>query len=288
MTQIRRSRTRTLIVGWIRFVRLSTCVGAAFATFLGAHLAARAEIADWAAVAAAAVAMGMMMAVANMTNDVVDDELDRIEKADRPIPAGRISHRAARSAVVAAAAVGICTSAAVSPEVLAATSALLVPAIGYSFWVKGKVPLGSNLLVAVVSAAPVLVGGLAVRAASRSSVLAWSSILLLVVGYDVLKTASDVDGDRRGGMRTLATEYGPVAAIVVAHVATGLGLALVVVGALSAGAPLISVPLVAVVIVAPVLLLLRDLRTEPRRLVETLRRMWLLWFPCLAAMFVLR
>lgn len=186
-------------------VRLPSCLAGAVSVVLGAHLATDQMGAD---VMRASGAILLAVAYANVVNDVVDVEVDALTKPQRPLPSGRTSLGTARllAAGLAGAAVALATT--LGPQRALWMVVLVAVATGYSLWFKNSVLLG-NMVVAACASSPVVFG--AVVAGSLSSVV-WVATGLgfgFMVSYETLKTLADHDGDRAGGLRTLATRHGP-------------------------------------------------------------------------------
>ena len=186
---------------------LSTGVGA-FAA--GGHLPSPGVW--WAALAAALIA-----GAGNGLNDVADLEIDRINRPERPLPAGHLSRpiALAQSLVLALAGTGIALwqGPALGGMALLVTGALIL----YDLRLK-RTALWGNLLVSALAAAAFPFGALAAGQMGRAWIPAVFA-LLFHLGREIIKDLEDVQGDRAQAAGTLPLRAGePFAARLAAGV----------------------------------------------------------------------
>ncbi|MEM6337233.1 MAG: geranylgeranylglycerol-phosphate geranylgeranyltransferase [Bacteroidota bacterium] len=137
---------------------------------------------------------------ANAINDVFDIEIDRINRPNRPLPAGTVSTRTALLVWGVTSALGV--AAALTLSVAHVGIAVLSVGLLYAYSAQLKrMPLWGNLAVAVtVGLAPVYgalaAGGLGL--AWLASVFAFATTLI----RELVKDLEDIDGDRVHGART--------------------------------------------------------------------------------------
>ncbi len=197
-------KARLDIWAWLRLLRPTNSLPATGLVLLGAHLAS-----GWPWPRATWVAAGAMWAVTSfgyVTNDLHDVTADRVNKPDRPLPSGRVRLSSARVAAAALAGMAIGLASTIDGlAVLAAILALLLLVL-YNVRLKSTVLIG-NALIAALSGMALGVGGYTV---GRPWALVWPGILvsLFILAREVLKTIEDVAGDRKAGVRTVATEWG--------------------------------------------------------------------------------
>ena len=188
---------------------------AAAAVAVGALVAARPTAwgpAAWGAASALAAASG-----ANALNDALDVEADRMNRPTRPIPAGRIGVRAAKTVAVAFYAVAVAAAIPLGGAALGLAAAWVLLTALYSAVLKG-VPVVGNVVVAALGASPFLMGGISqgsVRPLAAPATLAF----LLHVAREAVKDVEDVRGDEAAGVRTLAVAIGPGAGLTMARLA---------------------------------------------------------------------
>ena len=173
----------------------------------------------WPVIAPALVGSAMAMvfnAGSNALNQIYDLELDRINKGKRPLPSGRMTIGEAWGFTAIAYALTLMLAWLVAPAgrhecfwiVLAAIVATYVYSVPplrtkqRGFWanITIAVPRGVLLKVAGWSAVKTAVG--------LEPWFIGSIFGLFLLGASTTKDFADMEGDRRGGCRTLPIEYG--------------------------------------------------------------------------------
>lgn len=166
----------------------------------------------WAALAAALIAGS-----GNSLNDVADLEIDRINRPERPLPAGHLGRPAAlvHSLVLALAGSGIALwqGPALGGMALLVTAALVL----YDLWLK-HTALWGNLLVSALAAAAFPFGALAAGQLGRAWIPAGFAFLFHL-GREIVKDIEDMEGDRALGAHTLPLRVG---ASLAARLAAGI------------------------------------------------------------------
>lgn len=133
---------------------------------------------------AAFIAFCLVSSAGYIVNDLLDVEKDRLHpsKRKRPIPAGKVSHRAANAIAALLVILGIAVSLAVNIELMLVILAYLIVTIAYSLWLKRVV-----LLDVFVIAFGFLLRGFAGAAAVEVPVSAWlmlcTILLALFLGF---------------------------------------------------------------------------------------------------------
>jgi geranylgeranylglycerol-phosphate geranylgeranyltransferase len=143
---------------------------------------------------------------ANSLNDALDVEIDRINRPNRPLPAGVLAPSTAWVVWAVCSAGGLLAGFLLSGMhgVIATGSTGLLAA--YSLRLKRTVLLG-NLVVAVIVALAFVYGGL--TAGSWTSTLAGAGFAFLTtLAREVVKDVEDLPGDARLGARTLPVVFG--------------------------------------------------------------------------------
>lgn len=181
--------------------------------------AAPAEVWSWAVLQPALIGSAMAAvfnAGSNALNQIYDLEIDRVNKGKRPLPSGRLSIAQAWRFTIVAYALTLVLAWLVAPagrrECFWIVSAAIVATYIYSVpplrtkqhgvWanITIAVPRGVLLKVAGWSAVKTVVG-----------VEPWfigSIFGLFLLGASTTKDFADMEGDRRGGCRTLPIIYG--------------------------------------------------------------------------------
>ncbi|MEP0546698.1 MAG: geranylgeranylglycerol-phosphate geranylgeranyltransferase [Rhodothermales bacterium] len=177
------------------------------------------------ALALATASAALIGAGANAINDVFDVEIDRVNRPDRPLPAGVLSVGAARVFWGLTSGAGVGLSAWLSPLHVAIAVGSVALLYGYSARLK-RTALFGNLAVAAVLGLAILYGGLAVSPAAWSVPLLGAAFAFgSTLAREVAKDIEDAVGDATGGARTLPLVAGPQIAVWVAVAAVGATLA---------------------------------------------------------------
>ena len=179
---------------------------------IGALTADQAPV--WSAILLAALSAALINGAGNAFNDLMDIDVDRINRPLRPLPAGRLSPNAARIESLLLALAGCALAFWLSPwhgVIALAVAALLAV---YSISLKHSL-LWGNILVAVVGAIAFPYGALAAGDLGRSWIPALFAFLFHL-GREIVKDIEDVAGDRIRGERTLPLCWGRTQAAVLA------------------------------------------------------------------------
>jgi 4-hydroxybenzoate polyprenyltransferase len=207
---------------WVEFSRPFTLVAPALGFASGAVTAAGAAPREpWSGDLVLYPLIGLTMAAvlnaaSNALNQIYDLEIDRINKPKRPLPSGRLSQRDAWVFTLAAYALALVLAWLVAPDgrrecfwivVVASVITILysVPPfrtkrLGIWANVTIAIPRGVLLKVAGWSAVKTIVG-----------VEPWyigAIFGLFLLGASTTKDFADMEGDARGGCRTLPIIYG--------------------------------------------------------------------------------
>jgi geranylgeranylglycerol-phosphate geranylgeranyltransferase len=155
-----------------------------------------------------------------VVNDILDIEIDRVNRPDRPLAAGKISVSAAWAAYVATTLIGILlawtiNSATGALSIVTATALFL-----YSYTLKKRFLIG-HITVAALGALLFPFGGLA-AGALFPTIYSVLFTFPAFVAREVLKTVPDYEGDKANGVDNIATRYGPQTALRVAQISLGL------------------------------------------------------------------
>ena len=168
----------------------------------------------WSAVLLAALSAALINGAGNAFNDLLDLDIDRINRPLRPLPAGRLSPSAARMQSLLLALAGCALAFLLSPWhglIALAVAALLA---FYSISLKNSL-LWGNVLVALAGASAFPYGALAADDIGRSWIPALFAFLFHL-GREIVKDLEDVAGDQIRGERTLPLSWGRTQAAVLA------------------------------------------------------------------------
>jgi len=198
---------------FIALTRPLNCLITALSVGVGALTAAPIP-ASWP-VLLAALSAALITAAGNAFNDIIDIDIDRINRPHRPLPAGRLTHRAALLEAFLLGLTGLLLAGFVSLLHLAIAGMVIAVLIGYSIYLKNST-LWGNIAIGVVAAAAFPYGALAIGESERSWIPAGFA-LLFHLGREIVKDIEDVEGDRSRGLKTLPLRWGRLIAARIAY-----------------------------------------------------------------------
>lgn len=181
----------------------------------------------WWPIVLAALSVLLITVSTNAWNDYIDIEIDRINKPQRPLPAGRISPRSALLFSIIGSALSLGVAAFINQPafwIACGANALLYL---YSWRLKCTVLLG-NTAVATIIALCFIYGGVAAGNIRPTLMLALT-VFITMIGREILKTMADYRGDLKENCRTIATAWGKSIAAIFVTIFLGLSAALMVV-----------------------------------------------------------
>lgn len=159
----------------------------------------------------------------NIINDYFDREVDAINKPWRPIPSGLIKPFEAYVAALTFFLIGFVI--ALSSSYFAGIVALLAIVLVYLYSYNLKrILLAGNISIAFLTALSIVYGSL-FSSVNIHVVLAATYAFLFNLGREFLKGIEDVEGDKRFGIKTLATAYGVAVAFKASALVYGILLA---------------------------------------------------------------
>ena len=159
-----------------------------------------------------------MAGAGNVINDAFDQQIDAVNKPDRPIPSGRISLKNAKiyAAILDSIAIllGVIISCLIHNFVfLAIIIASAVIIYMYSRYFKAM-PLIGNIVVGVMIGLCFVVGGLILLCETEDRTIFKISVYIGLlaavanVARELVKDMEDIHGDELGGARTFPILYG--------------------------------------------------------------------------------
>ena len=191
----------------VQITRPQIALQAALYMLLGAYLEIGAQSVASPVVWSGAIIVGLIVAFGFVINDYEDRELDRLSKADRPIPSGLVPPPAARTLALLLAAACLAGSFILpQPLQLIAVINLGLTAL-YAVWLKRTVLLG-NITIAWLNASVLLFGALAVGLFSTTVMVAAIMSFFYSFAQEVLYTIDDCASDTAGGIVTTAIFFG--------------------------------------------------------------------------------
>ena len=141
----------------------------------------------------------------NSINDMVDKDIDRINKPERPIPSGRLSGKAAGIISIALFIAGVSIAGLVSFWLIEMAILVTVLLLLYSFSLKRRGFRG-NIAVAFLGGLPFIYGGIAAEFITPTIIPFFFAFLFHLL-RELIKDIEDIDGDR-GYAQTYPIVYG--------------------------------------------------------------------------------
>ena len=163
--------------GWLRLARISNTPTVVSNAIAGGVLASAAAGAG--TVALVALSMALFYTAGMILNDVLDLDVDRRERPERPLPSGVVSRNAAVTAVVALFVAGEALLALTGLEAFLAGLGLIALIVLYDSWHKGNAL--SPVLMGGCRALVYVIAALAVASAVETEVWAAAGVLLLYI-----------------------------------------------------------------------------------------------------------
>jgi len=175
---------------------------------------------QYAALLSAALATILISAGGFVINDILDVEIDRVNRPDRPLAAGKVSISAAWVAYVATTLIGILLALSVNSATGILSIVTAVALFLYSYTLKKRFLIG-HLTIAALGALLFPFGGLA-AGALFPTIYSVLFTFPAFVAREVLKTVPDYEGDKANGVDNIATRFSPQTALRVAQISMGL------------------------------------------------------------------
>lgn len=159
----------------------------------------------------AAAGTALIAAGGFVINDLCDIEIDRVNRPDRPLPAGTVRMPAARLIYAVLTAAGVLCAFSAGPAAGLVASAVALALFIYSAALKRRYLLG-HTIIAGLGALLLPFGGLAVGSLFPT-LYSIPIVLCAFFAREVLKTVPDYAGDRAAGVDNVATRHSPQRAL---------------------------------------------------------------------------
>lgn len=197
------------LIETLKLIRVINCVMAMLGVALGAHLV-KSGLAYYGPMMAALCA-GLVCAAGNIVNDLVDIDIDRINRPRRVLVRQALSHRYAiiLATILNLAALGVAATVSLA---VALTGLLAIGLLmAYNLRLKRVTFLG-NVVIALLGGMTFLTGGMAVDVAGvfelPGPLIPALFAFLFHLVREIIKDVQDLEGDRRLGVKTLPQEIG--------------------------------------------------------------------------------
>jgi geranylgeranylglycerol-phosphate geranylgeranyltransferase len=226
------------------------------------------------------IVAAVFTAFANVTNDIVDYEIDKINQPRRPLPSGEMSRTQALFYSLILLVLGLLTSFFTKniwfmtiPPVVALVT------VTYNIYLK-KYGFIGNVVVSFLVALSLIGGSLIAVGHITSYVVLFSTMAFFAnLGREIHKGIVDVEGDKIKGIRTIAIAKGEKYAKVFAIIFYGLAVFLSIIPAiqnLTNRYYLIMMPIVAVLFISSSVNLWRTNDKNKLRKEKDKVRIWML------------
>ena len=189
---------------WLQLARVSNTPTVVSNSVAGAVLVSTA--AATGTVVLVAVAMALFYTAGMVLNDVLDEEIDRRERPERPLPSGQVTRRAALIAVIGLFIFGEALLAVEGLAPFGAGLGLVALIVLYDAWHKGNVL--SPVLMAGCRALVYVIAGLAVADALPAEL--WGAAALLLVYVVGLTQVAKAEGGGLLGAWPVVAVLAPV------------------------------------------------------------------------------
>jgi 4-hydroxybenzoate polyprenyltransferase len=203
---------RTHIGGLVAITRYTNSLYAAMYTLIGAYLAGGLAAAVTVPAGLAALVVGLTVAYGFVINDYRDVVEDGYQKPQRPIPAGRVLRRDALTFALFLSGGALLLALTLGPLMALVAVGCVAVATLYSFALKGTVLWGNACMASLIAAIPVY-GALTTGGVDLRVWIVAGLMWLFDFSHEILKTTADHAGDRRAGLRTVATAFGVPGAV---------------------------------------------------------------------------
>ncbi len=188
----------------IELIRLPNCVLSGFGVIVGAFLV---RYFNYYNLTLGFLVGFLITAYSMIINDYFDIEVDRINSPQRPFASGRVSVRAGLGLALLLFLLGIIASAFIN--LIALLVALFFALISFLYsWRVKRMGLLGNSLVALSMAIPFVYGSIIAERYRPLPFLLAGIAFFAGLSREVIKGISDVEGDSRRGIRTVAIEKG--------------------------------------------------------------------------------
>jgi len=195
----------TPLKAFLEIMRPMNCLMASIAALIGLLVAGQglSGRASDLTFAIAFLVVFLVTGAGNAVNDYFDKEIDAVNRPGRPIPRGAISPRAALifSLALFAAGCALAWFLGIICFCLAILNSILL--YFYARNLKAT-PLAGNICVAYLTGSSFLFGGAAFGPAGLASTTGMFLLAALAtMSREIAKDIEDIEGDRKGGARTL-------------------------------------------------------------------------------------
>ena len=148
-----------------------------------------------------------LLAFANAHNDIIDFEIDKINRPKRPLPSGIISLKTARITAVAGLFLAIILGLIIGLEFALLFAVVGALCFAYNKFLKG-LPLVGNFAVALLTTTPIIVPILKFGLPQPELLNLAFFAFMLTFAREIIKDIEDMEGDKALGLKTFPVLLG--------------------------------------------------------------------------------
>lgn len=160
----------------------------------------------WMNILLAALSGSLAASAGNVINDIIDIEIDRINRPKRPLPSGRMTKKEAFFLYGFFNLAGLVLAFFINFPALIIYILCVAAIFLYSYRFKG-IPLLGNFVVGVLTALAFVFGGAAAENYGLTIIPAFFAFLVNFI-REIIKDMEDVEGDSRNKVLTFPQKYG--------------------------------------------------------------------------------
>lgn len=193
----------------LRLIRIINCIMAMAAVWIGARMTWLMPV--YYPPAIAGLAAFLICAAGNAVNDLVDVDIDRINRPNRVLVRGVLSRRYVFVLAAVLNLLALAMMPAVNREVTIAAAVAIGMLYLYNYWLK-KIPLAGNFAVSLLAGLAFVTGGLAIDPVMTwylpGPLIAAVFAVLFHLVRELVKDVADIEGDRAAGIKTVPQVIG--------------------------------------------------------------------------------
>lgn len=170
----------------------------------------------------AALVVALFTGGANVTNDIFDLEIDRINRPDRPLPAGEISKTASIVLAVSLFIGGAVPALRLSLPAKIISLAFVLPMLVFYTPFLKKIPLAGNITIAILLGTVFLFSEAALKGTVEKMWIPAALAFGLSLIRELVKDQQDIPGDREKGISTFPARFGLRTSLILVTILTAL------------------------------------------------------------------
>jgi len=193
-------------VEFIRMVRFVNCCMTGLAVIFTVFVAEKYIINNYFNVVVGFLTGFLASSASMLINDVVDLDVDKVNKPWKPLPRGVFRPQSIRSISIVLLIVGVMINISVSPT--AFLTALIYSMIAYTYSFLRR-SWYSQFLVSLAVTGPFIYGLTLAKTGKAIFIILFSIVVFLInTSREFVKSIADINGDLKYNYKTIATVYG--------------------------------------------------------------------------------